>query len=111
MHPSRSRRLRLIARRRDPGFSVVPVSIDSDAAAAQRFIDRLGLRGFASFIDREGLVASGPKSQAQTPFQLYGMPMSYIVDAEGRTAGHLTGAADWSTQDAIRLMHHFARED
>ena len=37
--------------------------------------------------------------------------MSYIVDAEGRTAGHLTGAADWSTQDAIRLMHHFARED
>ncbi|MGO4816771.1 hypothetical protein AB4156_45515, partial [Cupriavidus sp. 2MCAB6] len=77
---------------------------------ARRLIDRLGLRGFASFIDRDGLVASGPKSQVQTPFQLYGMPMSYVVDARGRTAGHLAGAADWGTPEAIRFMHYFARE-
>lgn len=95
---------------RELGFAVVPVSIDHDVAAAQRLIDRLGLRGFASFIDREGLVASGPKSRVQTPFQLYGMPMSYVVDAAGKTAGHLAGAADWSTPDAIRLMQHFARQ-
>ncbi len=102
--------LHRLQQRRDLGFAVIPVSIDRDAAKAQRLIDRLGLRGFTSFIDREGLVASGPKSQLQTPFQLYGMPMSYIVDAKGRTAGHLAGAADWSTPDAIRLMQHFARE-
>ena len=43
--------LHRLQQRRDLGFAVVPVSIDSDAARAQRFIDRLGLRGFASFID------------------------------------------------------------
>ncbi|MGO4676993.1 TlpA family protein disulfide reductase [Bosea sp. 2YAB26] len=102
--------LHRLQQRRDLGFAVVPVSIDRDAAAARRLIDRLGLRGFASFIDRDGLVASGPKSQVQTPFQLYGMPMSYVVDARGRTAGHLAGAADWGTPEAIRFMHYFARE-
>ena len=61
MHPSRSRRLRLIARRRDPGFSVVPVSIDSDAAAAQRFIDRLGLRGCWSLSLTTGRDAGGTR--------------------------------------------------
>ncbi|MGO4739859.1 TlpA disulfide reductase family protein [Bosea sp. 2KB_26] len=102
--------LHRLQQRRDLGFAVVPVSIDRDAAAAQRLIDRLGLGGFASFIDRDGRVASGPKSQMQTPFQLYGMPMSYVVDARGRTAGHLAGAADWGTPEAIRFMHYFARE-
>jgi thiol-disulfide isomerase/thioredoxin len=99
---------RLQQREAELGFSVLPVSLDREVAKARRFIDRLGLRGFRSFIDTDGLVASGPKSLIQTPFQLYGMPMSYVLDAEMRTAGHLSGEADWSTPEALRLIRYFA---
>lgn len=91
------------------GFSVVPVSLDRDAAIASRFIDRLGLKGFRSYIDGAGIVASGPKSAVQTTFQLYGMPMSYVVDGTGRAAGYLVGAADWSTPEARLIMAHYSR--
>lgn len=89
------------------GFSVVPISLDRDIANASRFIARLGLQGFRSYIDSAGIVISGPKSAVQTAFQLYGMPMSYIVDATGRAASYLTGAVDWSTPEAKRLMAHY----
>lgn len=99
---------RLQAKSRELGFAVLPVSLDRDAATARRFIERLGLNGLSSFIDTTGDVASGPQSRMQTPFQLYGMPVSYIIDAEGRSAGYLVGEADWSAPEAIRLLRSFA---
>lgn len=98
----------LQSRERELGISVVPISLDREPSRAKRFIERLGLSGFSSFIDKDAKVASGPKSDVQTPFALYGMPMTYILDAKCRTAGHLAGAADWSTPEAIRLIRHFA---
>lgn len=100
--------LHRLQKQKDVGFAIVPVSLDRSAAIAGRFIDKLGLRGFDSFIDPEGDLASGPGSAVQTPFQLYGMPMSYVIDSRGLSAGYLTGAADWSAPDAIRLMRHYA---
>lgn len=100
--------LHRLQQRRDLGFRIVPVSIDRDAALAQRFIRRLGLEGFRSYHDGPGTVASGPKSSVQTTFQLYGMPMSYVIDPQARAVGYLAGAMDWSTQSASRLMSHYA---
>src|SRR5690606_5884440 len=99
-----------LQQRRDTGFAVVPVSIDSDTALAQRFIRRLGLAGFQSYHDAEGTVASGPRSAVQTTFQLYGMPMSYILDPQGRAAGYIAGAMDWSTLGASQLMAYYRNE-
>lgn len=90
-------------------FVVVPVSLDRDAATAAAYIRRLRLDGFSSFIDTEGEVASGPKSKVATPFPLYGMPMSYVLDAQGRSGGYLTGEADWSAPDALALLRFYAR--
>ncbi|MCZ8043108.1 MAG: TlpA disulfide reductase family protein [Beijerinckiaceae bacterium] len=90
-------------------FVVVPVSLDRDAATAAAYIRRLRLDGFSSFIDTGGEVASGPKSKVATPFPLYGMPMSYVIDAKGRSGGYLTGEADWSASDALALLRFYAR--
>lgn len=92
---------------REP-FAVVPVSLDRDAATAAAYLRRLGLAGLSSFIDAEGQVASGPKSRMATPFPLYGMPMSYVIDARGRSVGYLTGEADWGTPQALDLLRHHA---
>ncbi|MFN3673405.1 MAG: TlpA family protein disulfide reductase [Bosea sp. (in: a-proteobacteria)] len=90
-------------------FAVVPVSLDRDAATASAYLRRLGLDGFASFIDTEGKVASGPQSKVATPFPLFGMPMSYVIDAQGRSGGYLTGEADWSAAAALALLRFYAR--
>ncbi|AOG07134.1 TlpA disulfide reductase family protein [Bosea sp. RAC05] len=90
-------------------FVVVPVSLDRDAGTAAAYLRRLRLDGLLSFIDTEGEVASGPKSKVAPPFPLYGMPMSYVIDASGRSGGYLTGEADWSAPDALALLHFYAR--
>ena len=90
-------------------LAVVPVSLDRDAATASAYLRRLGLDGLASFIDAEGKVASGPKSKVATPFPLFGMPMSYVIDAQGRSGGYLTGEADWSAAAALALLRFYAR--
>lgn len=100
---------RLQTQAKNEPFVVVPVSLDRDAATAVAYLRRLRLDGFSSFIDTEGEVASGPKSKVATPFPLYGMPMSYVIDARGRSGGYLTGEADWSAPDALALLRFYAR--
>ena len=85
------------------------MSLDRDASTAVAYLRRLRLDGFSSFIDTEGEVASGPKSKVATPFLLYGMPMSYVIDARGRSGGYLTGEADWSAPEALALLRFYAR--
>jgi thiol-disulfide isomerase/thioredoxin len=97
------------AKRNRRSFAVVPVSLDRDVATARGFLDRLHLATLNSFIDSEGEVASGPKSKVATPFPLYGLPMSYIIDAQGRSAGYLVGDADWNQPSAVMLLQHYAR--
>ena len=46
---------------REP-FVVSPVSLDKSVATVRTYLDRLGLADLATFIDAEGVVASGPKS-------------------------------------------------
>jgi hypothetical protein len=43
-------------------------------------------------------MASGPKSAKPTPFPLYGMPMTYLLDREARSVGYLVGEADWTSR-------------
>jgi thiol-disulfide isomerase/thioredoxin len=100
---------RLQTQAKNEPFVVVPVSLDRDAGTAAAYIQRLRLTGFTSFIDIEGEVASGPKSTVATPFPLYGMPMSYVIDAKGRSGGYLTGEADWSAPEALALLRFYAR--
>lgn len=100
---------RLQAQAGQAGFAVVPVSLDREPAIAAAYLRRLSLPGFTSFIDSDGEVASGPNSKTATPFPLYGMPMSYVIDASGRSAGYLVGEADWGSPQALAVLRFYAR--
>lgn len=93
---------------REP-FVVIPVSLDKTAATVRTYLDRLGLADLATFIDAEGAVASGPKSARPTPFPLYGMPMTYLLDREARSVGYLVGEADWNSAEGLELLRFYAR--
>ncbi len=93
---------------REP-FVVIPVSLDKSVATVRAYLDRLGLADLASFIDAEGVVASGPKSVKPTPFPLYGMPMTYLLDRETRSVGYLVGEADWTSPAGLELLRFYGR--
>lgn len=92
---------------REP-FVVLPVSLDKSAAAVKAYLDRLGLADLSTFIDAAGTVASGPKSAQPTPFPLYGLPMTYVLDREARSVGYLVGEADWGSPAGFALLRFYA---
>ena len=93
---------------REP-FVVVPVSLDKSVAIVRTYLDRLGLADLKTFIDAEGTVASGPQSAKPTPFPLYGMPMTYLLDREARSVGYLVGEADWASPEGLELLRFHGR--
>lgn len=102
-------RLQALARRER--FSVLPLALDSNPATALGFIQKLGLARLDTFVDPEGTVASGPQSLRQAPFAIYGMPMAYIIDRQGRNAGYLVGEAPWDSGPALDLLRHYGQSD
>jgi len=100
---------RLQARAPREPFVVVPVSLDKSVATVRTYLDRLGLADLTTFIDAEGIVASGPKSAKPTPFPLYGMPMTYLLDRETRSVGYLVGEADWTSPEGLELLRFYGR--
>ena len=99
---------RLQARAAREPFVVLPVSLDKSAATVTAYLKRLGLADLSTFIDAEGVVASGPKSAEPTPFPLYGMPMTYVLDREARSVGYLVGQADWDSPAGLELLRFYA---
>lgn len=99
---------RLQARAAREPFVVLPVSLDKSAATVTAYLKRLGLVDLSTFIDAEGVVASGPKSAEPTPFPLYGMPMTYVLDREARSVGYLVGEADWDSPAGLELLRFYA---
>lgn len=92
---------------REP-FVVVPVSLDKSPAIVKTYLQRLGLAQLSTFIDVDGSVASDPKSTEPTPFPLYGMPMTYVLDRETRSVGYLVGEADWTSPAGLELLRFYA---
>ena len=100
---------RLQARAAREPFVVLPVSLDKSVSTVTGYLKRLGLADLTSFIDAEGTVASGPKSAVPTPFPLYGMPMTYVLDREARSVGYLVGEADWNSPAGLELLRFYAK--
>jgi hypothetical protein len=38
---------------------------------------------------------------------IYGLPISYIIDADGSVIGYLTGAANWDALEARHFLDYF----
>jgi thiol-disulfide isomerase/thioredoxin len=90
-------------------LAVVAITTDRDRSLVAPFVRKLKLRHLTIGFDPGGLVArAGASDNVDTPFALYGMPISFLVGVTGQVEGYLTGEADWLSPEARRLFDYYA---
>jgi peroxiredoxin len=77
------------------GLSVVAVSVDAStpglgAADVRRFVDDLGVT-FTILLD--------PGGEIENRFRVSGLPMTFLIDREGRIRQRIVGAREWNEPD------------
>jgi len=71
-----------------PDFEVVALATGRNTPAnIKRFNAEVGVKTLATYLD--------PRSEAARKMGVLGLPVSIILDREGREIGRLTGGADW----------------
>lgn len=84
------------------GFEVVALAVDrAGAEAAQKFLVSAKATDLALYID--------PTARGATALNAVGMPTTLLLDRQGREIGRLTGAAEWDSADAKRLIRHYLK--
>jgi len=84
-----------------PDFAVVAVNIDTrDPDKPKAFLTDSHLAGLDYFSDPKAKVFQDLKQIGRA----LGMPTSVLVDGRGCEIGTIAGAADWASEDAIRLI-------
>jgi thiol-disulfide isomerase/thioredoxin len=90
-------------------LAVVAITTDRDRSLVAPFVKKLNLRHLPIGFDPGGLVArAGASDGIDTPFALYGMPISFLLGVTGQVEGYLTGEADWTSVEASRLFDYYA---
>ena len=78
-------------------FMVLPVATGRNPLPAIR-----------KFFEKENITALGiyrdPKQQLSRDMSVLGLPVTLILDREGREIARLTGDADWSSPEAMTLL-------
>lgn len=102
---------RLFSDNRRSGLQVIAVSEDrSDRETVARFVRTNRIGNLPIYRDPNGYVAlSDRDNERKAPFALYGMPITYVITASGRVVGYMPGAADWTSENAgklIEYLHH-----
>jgi thiol-disulfide isomerase/thioredoxin len=110
--PPCARELPLLERLRDvvrsEPLEIVAVSIDASGRdVVKPFLKRLHIERLPIYLDPARHLAKNVGDDGTSPFVLYGMPMSYVVDRLGRIAGYLIGEADWSSTEGLRLLRYY----
>ncbi|MGY3618920.1 TlpA family protein disulfide reductase [Bradyrhizobium sp. USDA 10063] len=90
-------------------LAVIAIATDRDRSKVAPFVKELKLRRLAVGFDPGGLVArAGASGEADTPFALYGMPISFLLGIGGQVEGYISGEADWLSAEASRLFDYYA---
>ena len=93
----------------EQSLEIVAISIDqAGRPAVESFLKRVGVTSLRPFLDPPGRVAKQPGSDAPTPFVLWGMPISYIIDPEGRLSGYITGEVEWTSEQGRAFLEYYA---
>ncbi len=78
-------------------FTVLPVAIEPQGwETITPFWERAGIRHLTTYLDAD--------NQSMVAFQPRGLPVSILVDRQGRIMGQIEGEADWDSQDAQALI-------
>jgi thiol-disulfide isomerase/thioredoxin len=96
---------RLQAQLGGPAFQVVALSVDQQGTAvAQRFFQEIGVKSLDFYID--------PSARAAFQLDAKGLPVSILIDRQGREVGRKLGAAAWDTAEVVEdLRRRIARAE
>jgi thiol-disulfide isomerase/thioredoxin len=84
----------------DEGFTVLAISQDRGGMVVVRpFYDKLGLANLGAYLD--------PKGAVQREFAVTALPVSVVIDRQGREVGRLLGPAEWDSPQALALLRHY----
>ncbi len=80
-----------------PDFEVVALSIDEGGMPAVRaFLVGAGIRHLRAYVDASG--------DARSLFGVGGVPLTLLIDREGRELGRKLGPATWDHPDTVKLI-------
>ncbi|WP_018631646.1 TlpA family protein disulfide reductase [Neomegalonema perideroedes] len=80
-----------------PDFHIAPLNIERGGAEKSRaFFAEIGVKDLPVYLD--------PRSTLAKEFAVLGLPVSVLLDREGREVARLTGDADWSSPEAQAVI-------
>jgi thiol-disulfide isomerase/thioredoxin len=81
-------------------FEVLALSIDSGGApAVKRFYEEIGIRALGIYVD--------PTTRAGSALAAFGIPVTLLIDRQGREIGRHLGIAEWDGPDAVRVIQSY----
>lgn len=87
-----------------PDFEVVALSIDDGGMPAVRaFLVGAGIRHLRAYVDASG--------DARTRFGVGGVPVTLLIDRDGRELGRKLGPAAWDHPDTVQLIRGLLARD
>lgn len=93
---------------RPEALAIVAVAIDAAGRpAVASFLKRSKITHLQAYLDPQGRVAKRIGEDGPSPFVLYGMPISYVIDRQGLVAGYITDEVDWTSADALSLLRYY----
>ncbi len=93
---------RLQAKLGSPEFQVVALSIDRQGVSVIKpFYKELGLKALGIYVDQSGKAAGDLKAP--------GVPVTLLVDREGREIARKLGPAEWDSPEMIALIRQHLR--
>jgi len=80
-----------------PDFEVVALSIDRGGMdAVRKFFADIGIRTLAMYLDSSG--------QALRQLGAVGLPMTLLIERDGREIGRLIGPAEWDSPEMVEFV-------
>lgn len=80
-----------------PDFAVVTVATGRNSPAGiERFLDEIGVTNLPRYVD--------PNHDLARPMAVFGLPVTVIVDPEGREMARLMGEATWDSDSAKAIL-------
>jgi thiol-disulfide isomerase/thioredoxin len=78
-------------------FEVVPLSIDRGGAErVKKFYAEISVQRLAVYVDSS--------RRANATFDVVGLPVSLLIDRQGRELGRLSGAAEWDAPETVAFL-------
>jgi thiol-disulfide isomerase/thioredoxin len=91
---------RLQARLGGPGFEVLALSIDRKGlSAVQPFYQELGLQALRIYVE--------PSGEAADELGASGLPMTLLIDRNGRELGRVVGPAEWDSPPVEAMVRKY----